>query len=319
MSDTEETGGSESVPAPSPSTTNAASHPGKAFTITDFMLQSRTSNPLATSAASAPPSEVEASGNGVGSSAPAPSSDASSTPAASQDGAATTDGSETSDPGDARTSNPPSTSTVYAPPSAVDSSANGGRASAPAPNSNTSSTPAASQDGAAPTNGSETPGPGDTRPSNSSAAANPRDPGWPFNVTAAITLNWTSPMINLDGGNRRWKIDPVTGYRTYEGPSSGETQMNFVGVGYSINGTAKRTSKISSGHLVSLALQLQRTAPQDDAVRRIDIDDAHSNGTTLGALSDLDLRAYRMNFRHDGSVQLEFHNATVQIPIKTQA
>lgn len=47
-------------------------------------------------------------------------------------------------------------------------------------------------------------------------------------------------MMDFDGAESpKWRIDPITGYRTYTVDESGRTEnlLNFVGVGYGINGT----------------------------------------------------------------------------------
>lgn len=150
----------------------------------------------------------------------------------------------------------------------------------------------------------------------SDSAYNPSIAGWPFNSTVTFTLDSLSPMLDLDVATP-FRIDPKTGYRIYESYGGlGQMSLRFVGVGYSINGLSGmgRTSNDPLEYQVSNKLYKIPRAGRE--LRQSWTPGDHG----LGATSDLDLRSYQVNASFGlGGSNVTFYNATIEVPIKTQA
>lgn len=151
----------------------------------------------------------------------------------------------------------------------------------------------------------------------------PTDTGGAFNSTVAITLNTTSPMIDLDpeDGCGPFKIDVNTGFRTYDTICAGEYPIHFVGVGYSINGSAELPGGAYYGvpYPVQDLLYSLKLVDKDitgDALQQVNVSNGSSN---LGEMKGLNLSAYQIDLSVNPSSKVTLRNVTFHIPVKTQA
>lgn len=154
-------------------------------------------------------------------------------------------------------------------------------------------------------------------PAASSTANKPSDAGWPFNSTVEITLNSTAPMLDFDAEGTPFKVEPDTGYRTYADSRSGAAYLRFVGMAYSLNGSAE--FRPGSNPDPGLA-----RAPASNKLYNIhrqgkDLRNITVGNNSLGEMSELNLQAYQVDLTFGAWSTISFHNATIQVPIKTQA
>lgn len=150
----------------------------------------------------------------------------------------------------------------------------------------------------------------------------PNDTALVFNSTVAITLNSTSPMVNLEDPAFLWKLDPVTGYRTYGAEQrlhSGRMEvLRFVGVGYGMNGSAG----FNAQHDFSGPPSLQSNYTGVNLVsapgfhRSLNLTPDSPN---LGEMYNFNLSSYLVALTYPADVNISFHNATFHVPLKTQA
>lgn len=136
-------------------------------------------------------------------------------------------------------------------------------------------------------------------------------------------------MLDLDAGMAPFKIDEATGYRTYKNEAlliGASVSMSFVGVGFSMNGTAvvrpgsdpnfwppNRTDPAVI-ELFSIPFEGQQLRLTKDGSQLV-----NAGSKDLGDLSNLNLSSYILNLNFNNETDLTFHNATVQIPLRTQA
>lgn len=201
--------------------------------------------------------------------------------------------------------------------SAVGGPTNEAGASSSTPSSNRATTTSALESsngggGNATSQVSFTPGSLAASPSSVSLSPEPQptDTGAVFNSTVAITVNATSPMIDLS----LWRIDPNTGYRYYTDRSSGVNSFHFVGVGYTLNGWARpRSTSPTADRLITWTrlFTLGR-----DVFRSVG---ATAATPSLGEMKDLNLTAYYGKLTWGSNANLTFTNATFYLPVRTQA
>lgn len=145
----------------------------------------------------------------------------------------------------------------------------------------------------------------------------PNGDGWPFNSTVAITVDARSPMLDFDVGVTPLEVDAGTGYRTFAGGRNGTAYLHFVGVGYGMNGTAEyrpgTDPKLMSLPPVGNTLHtFSRLGPTPD----VTVGDYNSS---LGEHGNLTLAFYTLELDFVENSKLSFHNATIYLPVKTQA
>lgn len=151
----------------------------------------------------------------------------------------------------------------------------------------------------------------------SESAYNPSVAGWPFNSTVTFTLKSSSPMLNLDRNTQSpFGLDPETGYRTYAQYFPADFTVNFVGVGYTINGVSTLGSTLVGQSAPNPVLNQLYKMPLSEKVMREYWAPGEEN---LGAMSDLDLRMYQVEAGWNSGANITFRNATIEIPIRTQA
>lgn len=163
----------------------------------------------------------------------------------------------------------------------------------------------------------------------------PTDTGKSFNSTVAVTLNWTTPMLSLE----HCLIDAATGYCELVTPNGSTINwIDFVGVGYGLNGTMKMPYN-DSMNVANFSVQYLSTIPtltDEDAIAQFlsgndtaDLDKvtgiglAHipidNNSANLGEMSHLYLSHYMVVWGFNAAQQSTLHNVTYHIPVKTQA
>lgn len=143
---------------------------------------------------------------------------------------------------------------------------------------------------------------------------NSSDPRWPFNSTIAVPLNWTAPMVRVRQGN--FSINPVTGYNTFKPNGGYALTMSYVGVGFRVYGLGEY---LPGAVVPAIPEQGQNGSSID--IRGSEQIRLKPGGLTniMSERRDLALGAYGINFESSGELQLEFHNVTIQVPIKSQA
>lgn len=145
----------------------------------------------------------------------------------------------------------------------------------------------------------------------------PTDSGEAFNSTISITLDWKSPMIAFDTDDLRWKLDPNTNYRIYPEARSGTTAFRFVGVGYLLNGKLEpfpTTGPARDDYMFNTRIYtIGRAYGQEWQVV-----EAKPDQPNLGEINNLNLSAYHVEMIY-GDEKVEFHNLTVDVPLRTQA
>lgn len=120
-------------------------------------------------------------------------------------------------------------------------------------------------------------------------------------------------MLDFDAKGTVFSYDPATGYRTYGGGHYGSAFLRFVGVAYGMNGSAVLNAGAASNpNPVNNKLYAMTAMRAELRVEQF-------GERNLGEMSDLPLRAYRVDLNHEGDAKISFHNATLEIPIKTQA
>lgn len=123
-------------------------------------------------------------------------------------------------------------------------------------------------------------------------------------------------MLRLEGN---FKINPVTGIGTRQVRNSGASFVNFVGVGYGMNGTISTPGSfgVPSTNDSDLSGQyLSTISGSNYAIRETTLGVDSEN---LGYMSNLNLSEYHIHWGYDNGIRIELHNLTFQIPVKTQA
>lgn len=150
-----------------------------------------------------------------------------------------------------------------------------------------------------------------------------------FNSTVNITLDSTSPMIQMDQYGESWTFDLDTGYREYvmdpETPDTSGPSLPFVfvGTGFSLQGVARQHPGTGSADVTAppATVRLRTILPAEDPLGKIKpLRSVQVDGTEgLGALSNLDLSTYFPVVELEATTDAVFLNATFEIPIRTQA
>lgn len=157
----------------------------------------------------------------------------------------------------------------------------------------------------------------------------PTDSGGVFNSTVAITLNWTSPMLDFDdqggiNGGRAWKYNETTGYREWWPIFRARKSLHhaqFVGVGFQLNGSSSLSDDrpfnrtADPQDLYPWTKSSVYTTDRDEKLRSVYVYDKELG--LLGAIDNLNVSRYEVaTLVTSGTV---FHNFTVFLPVKTQA
>lgn len=145
-----------------------------------------------------------------------------------------------------------------------------------------------------------------------------------FNDTVKFTLTSMDPMLDFDQSSffvGRYLLDPETGYRTSTGRSSGDVGGWFVGTGFEVRGFAKwefgyPTSSTLPDPLHAFLFPTNREISSDE-VTKYNVT-ARDTPDLLKA-SNLSLSAYQLQVARGSDGVFEFHNLTIDIPVRTQA
>lgn len=145
-----------------------------------------------------------------------------------------------------------------------------------------------------------------------------------FNNKVQITFGWLSPMLVFDTRGATLRYDDAAELRwgpdVSNGSSYGSSWLSFVGTGYALNGRAankvtRPLSKVGENYLYhstgsSYLRNLVIGAPFE-----------YYNGTlgSLGSMRGLDMSSYRVEANFTEGTSITFLNATVTIPVVTQA
>lgn len=163
-----------------------------------------------------------------------------------------------------------------------------------------------------------------TYPASALATGIPKDASKPFNATVNITLDLWSPMSQAYASS--WITDNATGlvHSNTSIPPWGREEpafrMNFVGVGYTVYGTRRWINgsglgEPPSGNEVDIPTELGDRSHK--YLRRFIDNDG--NNQTLGAMSDLPLSVYELKMNFTNTTDVTLFNATIEIPVRTQA
>lgn len=148
-----------------------------------------------------------------------------------------------------------------------------------------------------------------------------------FNYTARFTLDSLDGMVDLDGAsqwwseNMAWTRDEETGYRTRVSPRRfGEAGLWFVGTGFKVNGLGSwidgEPDEFSKEPMIGKLQYANRKQPQPIP--------GYINGSTEQnpdrfSNTSLQLAAYELTLKYFPNANFEFHNLTIDVPIRTQA
>lgn len=146
-----------------------------------------------------------------------------------------------------------------------------------------------------------------------------------FNDTVKFTLTSMDPMLDFDMASGffvgRYILDPETGYRTSTGRSSGAVGGWFVGTGFEMRGFGKwefgyPTSSPWSDPLHAFLFPTNRERNSDEVTTyNVTVRDTPD----LWTASNLSLSAYQLEIHRGSDGVFEFHNLTIDIPVRTQA
>lgn len=145
------------------------------------------------------------------------------------------------------------------------------------------------------------------------------DASEPFNGTVTVTVGPWSGMMNLEDP-LIWQ--PVNGGESRQtpdiGPIPGRLGMSFVGTGYTLNGLCGWDEGAGPDKdFPSPATNKLRTIQtlEEPVLKEFD-----NNATdSIGSASNLGLTAYNLEVIHAPTAQLTFDNASIEIPVRTQA
>lgn len=151
-----------------------------------------------------------------------------------------------------------------------------------------------------------------------------------FNSTVSFTLTSLDGPVDVDAarswyGGLPFTVDTDNGYRTSTGRSSGVWGSSFVGTGFEVQGFG--LWKYGSGPSDSdddgnPGAVFAYLCPSDREWQEESLLELTGNVTDdprLFAASNMPLSAYDLNWVLRADTQLEFHNLTIDIPIRTQA
>lgn len=146
-----------------------------------------------------------------------------------------------------------------------------------------------------------------------------------FNDTVKFTLTSMDPMLDFDRASGlfagRFTLDPETGHRTSAGRSSGAVGGWFVGTGFEMRGLGKwksgqPTSSTSSDPLHAFLFPTNRNSTSDEVTM---YNGSVRDTPDLFKASNLSLSAYQLQIGWGADGVFEFHNVTIDIPVRTQA
>lgn len=145
-----------------------------------------------------------------------------------------------------------------------------------------------------------------------------------FNDTVKFTLTSWDPMVDVDGASNAWTgqpftLDSATGYRTSTGRSSGNAGFWFVGTGFDLQGRAlwKLGGAPAGAIPLTGVLSYPGQREEDSTLPRFNLTAKES--PDLASLSTLELAAYELMVSWFPVSAFEFHNITIDVPIKSQA
>lgn len=152
-----------------------------------------------------------------------------------------------------------------------------------------------------------------------------------FNTTIRFTLTSLDGPVDVDAA-RSWHaglpftVDTETGYRTSTGRSSGVFGSSFVGTGFEVQGYGLRkygqpteddSEDTSTLHPVYAWLSHSDQDWQKEEL--LELTGNVTNDPRLFTATDFSLSTYDLIWTFRADSQLEFHNLTIDIPIRTQA
>ncbi|EKD01034.1 hypothetical protein A1Q2_04655 [Trichosporon asahii var. asahii CBS 8904] len=138
-----------------------------------------------------------------------------------------------------------------------------------------------------------------------------------FNSTVKFILTSRDAMLDFDTGS--FVLDPETGYEKTSGRSSGGVHGWFVGSGFELQGRAgwKRSGQNETNDPGLATIQPANRFRSSNVTREFRL--AAQNTTFRTGASPVNLSAYEFMMSWQASGLLEFHNLTVELPIRTQA
>lgn len=140
-----------------------------------------------------------------------------------------------------------------------------------------------------------------------------------FNSTVNFTVTSIDPMLGYDYMSDSI-LDPETGYRTSAGRSSGLVSAWFVGTAFDVQGRAfwKRDGPLGGGDRgpgLATIQPMNRVRSSPETLKfNLSVKD-----TPDLVSSSLNLSAYELQVSWGADAKFEFHNLTVEIPVRTQA
>lgn len=154
-------------------------------------------------------------------------------------------------------------------------------------------------------------------------------PGFPtpgassaFNTTVDVTVDSWSGLVDVesppwdvgDNGDRKSPLLKAT-----TDAALPRLNLFFVGVGYTLHGTGEWVdgggpSESSPSPAHNILRTIQNGTKATDNIKNFWADD-----NTLGSVSRLSLAWYNLEVTYGKGAQLTFQNATIQIPLRTQA
>lgn len=140
-----------------------------------------------------------------------------------------------------------------------------------------------------------------------------------FNGSFAIDIPPSSPMLDLEDYDQLRNIvyDEDKGYWTIVDSRRGSMfTLSWVGMDYTLNGFAEwiDPSTVSNGTVLANN-ERHQGIPGGPSMQNASVEP----GNTLGTMEDLELAARFIEFHSSIGSTIGFHNASVQLPIRTQA
>lgn len=148
-----------------------------------------------------------------------------------------------------------------------------------------------------------------------------------FNDTYRFTFTSVDGLCDFDGASKAafdgepFTLDSETGYRTSAGRSSGASGCWFVGTGVTVEGRGiwKPNADTSDPPDPVHAFLYQTNQQFQSVLDTENYFNVSADNTTLLDVHGRELRSYELRFTHMPDSQMEFHNMTVDVPIRTQA
>lgn len=142
----------------------------------------------------------------------------------------------------------------------------------------------------------------------------------PFNDTVQFTLTSIEPMVQFDARRGEWDLDESTGFRKTVG-TKGQASMHFVGTGFEVRGSLQwdedqRQTTNRSQAPVRLVLRYEHSNSSDS---NWSYEPYLTGGPHLATLAPFELDAYKLDFDYRDGSAAEFHNVTIDVPVRTQA